>query len=93
MDIQSYGRGFKSARNVDIFTILYTSKLKAPGSNPLNNRIKVPGGDILLQYDSLPWLLYLSSLCSINVQRFKTRIICKLKCLMVRSLINCKSVY
>ena len=44
MDIQSYGRGFKSARNVDIFTILYTSKLKAPGSNPLNNSIKVPGG-------------------------------------------------
>ena len=39
----------------DINTILYTSRMKAPGSNPLNNSRRVG----ISQYDNFPSLLYL----------------------------------
>ena len=42
MDIQSEGSWLESARTIDIFTVSYTFKLKAHGSNPLNNSRGVP---------------------------------------------------
>ena len=86
MDIQSEGSWLESARTIDIFTVSYTFKLKAHGSNPLNNSRGVPVYYVS-QYDSLPWFLYLSLL---YVKRIQTRSLqnCKITKIIDKCLYN-----